>query len=527
MEKLNNDELNDVLQFANGLIQGVNGSGYYTPFLAQNNLLRVNNNPLKPDLQKIVDALSKQPSAECTELLNGYSDYLAVYDNIYKNTLDYYAGLLSYDLSYVCTNIKNPTELNSNEYKQDLKRLHKFLDKFDIKTNFRKVTNDLLRHGYCPVWFRDTEPIDGVLELDEIKRSEHFALQLMPIKATKITGYASNSMPLYDVDLNYFLNASVDLGLYPPKLIAKIKEAYSDVDNYKASNKNRNSMYANWCQTSPKDGAWCFAWSLGDYRTNPPFASGMKLVIQNDDLEKLALDKNILSSYYLLAGEIGMLDKTQSQKPDQFAISPQNLGKFLSLVSKGIESSGIKPIAMPLTNIKGYQYNPPSSDTTATTIKDEVSQLASGSSMIYSTEKMSTYELELAVENDYAKIEHLYDQYVAFLEYFVNKKMNKYHFQFNMSGLNRTAHKQKEIDNLMKYSTVGLTMPPSVWASALGMKPQFFERALEQAKFGNMQNNLSLLLNTNTTAQGDSEGGRPTKSNSQKSDSTESVQANK
>ena len=65
-----------------------------------------------------------------------------------------------------------------------------------------------------------------------------------------------------------------------------------------------------------------------------------------------------------------------------------------------------------------------------------------------------------------------------------------------------------------------------MWASALGMKPQAFQRSLECAHNSNFIDNLTMLLNANTMKNG---GGEDIdtisqKESTEKSDKTEEVQ---
>ena len=50
------------------------------------------------------------------QALSSYSEFMEIWDAIYAKTLRYFEGLLAFDLSYNCTNIKNPSEYKSKEY---------------------------------------------------------------------------------------------------------------------------------------------------------------------------------------------------------------------------------------------------------------------------------------------------------------------------------------------------------------------------------------------------------------------------
>ena len=82
----------------------------------------------------------------------------------------------------------------------------------------------------------------------------------------------------------------------------------------------------------------------------------MKSVLDNETTNNLQKDKDMLSAYYLLAGEIGMMQTKSGEKQNQTKFSPEALGKLLSLVTSGLKNN-VKTIAMPSENIRGWQYN--------------------------------------------------------------------------------------------------------------------------------------------------------------------------
>ena len=118
-EKLSANQVDEVLNFAMGVYDNI--SGYYAnPFTQYQNLLSLNNNPQVPTYEKLLEALQSAPYD--WERLNGYSEFMEVWDTIYGNTLKHFAGLLSFDLSYYpsMVGLKNYDEYNSQEYKADV-----------------------------------------------------------------------------------------------------------------------------------------------------------------------------------------------------------------------------------------------------------------------------------------------------------------------------------------------------------------------------------------------------------------------
>lgn len=528
-EQLTDNQLDTVLEFVNGLASTI--GGLYSPFSANNNLLKINNNPLKPTREKLEKALSSVPYD--ANLVSRYSEFMQVWDNIYNRTLDYYKGLLAYDLSWVCTNAKS-SDYNTQEYKDDLKRLYKFFDKFNYKNEFDKITSEVLKKGVSYVWFRDSQPIDQIIDITD-KRAEAFGLQIMPDAFCKITGYTSSGLPLYDFDVNYFLQTDVDINLFAPSLIRKFRKAYSD-DNGKYTPSSeigkRNGIYGSqWVQTDYRDGAFCIKWDISNYRILPPFASLMKSCLTTDEVEALKRDRDILGSYYLLSGSIQLLKDTKTVKSNQFAISPQVLGSLMQLVTSGLNNC-VKSIAMPLEDTKGWQYQNSEPNLLSNHLKTISGEGASASELIYHTENLSQFAMQSAQENDFGTISPLYEQYANLLNIFVNRKTKKFKFKFALSNMNRTWARKEKVETLMKYADKGIILGSSQWASALGMNPCDFDRSMDEGFNSDFTNKLKLMMNANTMNSGNTtsssststEGGRPKADTLEKSDSTEQNQ---
>ena len=526
------DELNTTLEFAKGLYDGFSGYGFYSPFTQNQNLLALNNNGQKPTTDKLLKALDNAPYDYGA--LSSYSEFMEIWDTIYAKTLRYLRGLLAYDLSYTCKNIKDPSEYNSKEYKDDIKRVNKFLDNFDYKIEFDKVVQQMLRTETCFTWMRDTHedlesPIAIGDEEGKIRKNEKFALQIMPQKQCMLTGYFNCSQLLYDFNINYFLNASVDINLYAPALKRKFKEMYDGKNNFynpSAQLDYRNGEFANWVQCSPNDGAYAFKFDLSNFRQVPPFIGLLKSCLNNDIIDELQKDKDMISAYLLLAGEIKTMDTDKSgNKPDQFRIQPRTMGQFMQLVKSGLNDK-VKPLALPLEEIKGWQFtdsNPSMAEKQYTTSS---AQGVSATTMIYTTTKMSQSELENAIYADYCFMRPLYNQFNQFLNFYINKKTVKYKFEFCLDGLNRPWDRKQRQETLRNYADKGIVLDSTQWASAFGMKPQAFQRSLECAHNDtSFIGNLTMLLNANTMKQEEENNvGAPKKDSSERSDKTEEVE---
>lgn len=533
-EEQNTQELNfdsmtkeqsfNLLQFTQAMDSVFRGYGYFNPFTQRQNLLELNNDPLLPTYDKILKALKAVPYD--ARQLARYSEFMEVFDSIYGNTLRYMKGLLSFDLSYTCKNIKDPNEYQSKEYKEDLHRVHKFLDSFDYKQEFaNKVLPMILRDETVYVWFRDSyNEIDKEIDLEDskTKKSEKFALQIMPQNYCQLTGYYDNSGLLYDFDLTYFMKGNVDINLYPKALIKR----YKDILEAKANGKyipssqlnHRTGEFATWTQTSPLDGAYAFKMDMSNFRQVPPFVGLMKGCANNQLVEDLQLDKDWLSARAFIYGTIRLFDNAKSgTQKNQFAIDPVTLGTLMGLVTNSLKKN-VQPLAMPTEDNKFIQFEDKTPTLATSHLTSIAKQGASASTLIYTSDKMAQFELQQAIEGDYQFMKQLYEQFNAFMNFFVNKKTRKYKFDFCFDGCTRGFQREERRKALNEIASLGLTPNASYFASVYGIKPQAFERMLEEAHYGDLTNKLTMLFNKNTmsgviTTQGqtssEKQSGRP------------------
>ena len=181
-QMLSTSELVEVLKFA-AQIYNTDPYGYFTPNMSNQNIIDLNNNPEVPTKEKVTKALSDYKHN--SEQLQAYSEFMESFDMIYKRLIKYYTGMLSFDLDISCINAYAPnTDYKSKEYKEDLRRVYKFLDSFDYKSEFRKVVKELLRRQNYFTWFRDSQGTFNGATVDLNDESEHktsrYVLQTMP-----------------------------------------------------------------------------------------------------------------------------------------------------------------------------------------------------------------------------------------------------------------------------------------------------------------------------------------------------------
>lgn len=501
-EKLTRSQLEDVLTFANDIYTAERyGQGIYSPYMSNQVLNNLNNSPKPFTVKELKDALKAYKDNAST--LQDYMEFMKHWDMVFARTLESYANILAFDLQIVCANAFTEDEYQSDDYKKDKQRVYQFLNSFDYKAEFRRVVQQCMTNEVGYYWFRKTKWGNKGMKC---------TLQLMPQNYCMLTGYWEKGL-LYDFDVSYFLNPGVDIDGFDPEFKKYYNKVFNDskgINKYRPTNtfNERSGTYAMWTQTSPTAGAWAFKQNLSNFNTTPFLAPFMLSTLRNSEIEELQYNKDLVSAYAVLVGELRLFDNAKSgTKPDQFAINPTTLGVFMGKVKAGLPDN-LKAVAMPTENTKLYQYNDNNNDIYENQLKSSAGLGGGISRVIYSSDRMSNAEIQYAAEQQYNIMKPMYNQFQNFLNFFVNKLTKKFKFKFIFDGNSYEFDRANRFDRLMKLSDKGIVLNSSAYASVIGMEPQDFEQSLVEGHVGGMIDKLTLLLNANTTKDG-ANNGRP------------------
>lgn len=503
-ESLNKNEVEAVVQFAQGLWT-YERYGIYTPWMQNNILNNLNNSAKIPTSETIKQSLSEYKNS--AENLQNYMQFMQHFDMLFARTVKSYVNMLAFDLSWVCINA-NKEDYNTEEFNSDKKIMYDFLDKFKYKEEFRKSVEIMMINEVFYTWLRKSGR----------GKKTTYALQIMPQDRCMITGSWKEEMSgglLYDFDLNYFLQAGIDIDGYD-SFFKKQLNALENADEYinynpTASLKNHTGRYAFWTQTSPKQNAWVFKFDMSNYNATPFLSSLLKDAIRDNEVGELQFNKDIISAYGILAGSIPLFDNAKSgTTADQFAINPKTLGGFMAKAKAGLNDK-IKLAALPLDAPKMYQFNDNNPDMYKNQLTTTAGVGSGLSRVIYSSDRVSNAELEAGIIDQYNTMKPLYYQFENFLNFFVNQLTKKFKFKFIFDGCNYSFEREKRFNRAISFADKGMVLAPSYYSSILGFEPQDFERMLEQSKYSNWNELWQLPLNSNTTASsGLIEKGRPT-----------------
>lgn len=492
-EYLTEQEAEYFKEFLEALNQEMFAYGFYNPTSLNHNIKTLNGNPLKPTYDKIMEALSDPMNRWQT--LQEYASWMEYAESTFKKTIDYYAHMLSFGLSYTAVNVTDKKEYKSTRYKKDKEAVEQFLTSFDYEREFANAVHQIIRSGAYFTFLRNNDDA----------KMPRYTLQTMPQNYCMITGRFAEGY-LYDFDANYFDLAGTTVEGYDPSIIEAVANLYKNGQKpYNPMNSigNRNSAFCDWIQTKPicvsdnglVSGAWVFTLDESNPNNVPMLAHMMKDVIHNVPLSKIQHDKNLGTSYGYLVGSIPML---KTNEPNNTAFTPKTLGSLMAVAKKALGDS-IALGALPLNEVKMHQLTDTNKDMYSSTIATSVTNGAGASRILFASDKMSETEVIAAVTSDYNIMASLYKQFNSFLNFYVNHLTKKYKFQFYFDGANYDFLRNDKFEMIMKLAERGIVPNETVFASAMGMHPVMFSKMLmETSAEDSWIDNLSQLTSVHT-----------------------------
>lgn len=462
--------------------------------------------------ENVQRALENPKNSE-KELLS-MSESFEITSSPYRRLLAYMSDLLAWDLTYYCKNIGEVSNYTSPKYKKDLDIVKGFLDSFDVKKEFGSVIKQLYREDTFFSVFRDEGSI--------------FVLQQLPSDYSLITGRWDYGL-LFSFDYSFFLRQGIDLDLFPPIF----KETYtriftkSNTANYNPSinvDLRGSSTWTYFADCSPASGFW--AWKINAEKiTRTPFFCGLF-----PDLANQNLIRNLQKSSYaseavkILAGKVEMLKEPKANVKDAYAMSPEVLGKFLQLMRSAINES-VNVVAAPLDGMGAVQFDG-NNEIQSSWSKSTLGNSGINTNLLYSggDYRMNQIETMISTQVDELSAMEIYPYFNRFLEYQINKRTKYYKFGFMLEGSNIYLDRQRRLETQTNLMNVGIVLPQKI-SAAVGMNPFVFQAQLDEARANGWVDNLTPIVSAFQQSGADSKTGRPTKDDTQLSESGEETRS--
>lgn len=471
---LSEQETWDIIRFFNAFN---NTDGVYTPSLINQTLKDLNLNPRQASESELNEAMRNPKDNE--DILRAFSQDFELSSMVYKRLINYLSNMLAFDLTYTSTNAKN-NEYGKPRYTSDVEKVEDFLNEFNYRQEFTIAVKEMLRND---AYF-------GCIRRTKTK----WLLQELPLDYCKITGKWEGGFT-FDFNMEYFLQAGVDIDLYPSFFKRKYKEIWG---GDKAPVNKRNGL-SNRLAGKSRWGMWvsvpsnlgvCFKLSPEIATRLPYFTPLFKDLVLQDLTRNLQKNANAAAASKMIIGEVPLLQKdVKATVKDTIAISPELLGKFMALMRSALDDS-IKVASAPLQEIEAVSFDS-EPDIYDGFLRTTLASSGVNTNLIFSSSvKPNAIETQLSLNVDEQMMTNLYDQFNVYISHVINGLTTKYKFAIEFEGTDFSVNREARLDRALKLFNAGFFLPQKI-AAAMGMKPATFRKHLQEAKADDYMSLLS------------------------------------
>jgi len=230
----------------------------------------------------------------------------------------------------------------------------------------------------------------------------------------------------------------------------------------------------------------------------------------------LQKNKSIAAASKIVFGEVALLSQSKTTLKDAISISPDLLGKFLTLMKSAI-GEAIKVAASPLQGVKGISFEP-GEDIYNQYLLNSVASSGVNSNLIFTSgARPNVMESQLSLATDEQLMEAVYPVFNNFLEYQLSKITKKYHFKAVLEGTNFFTNRTQRLERLTPLMNMGIILPDKV-AAAIGVEPHAFRQMMAEGKADDFVGKLTPIIMSSQMGSGSQRAGAPKKSDSQLTD---------
>lgn len=508
VNNISDEQVWDFLNFSRVLASGLY-PGMLTPDLMNQRMKDTSFSPIALSSEDLKKALDDPKNSE--ESLRSMVEYMEILSSPFRRIIDYMESMLALDYTYTVTNVDEPSEYKSRGFKKDQKAVFDWLDRFDHQNHFRTISRQLLRNEIFVACLRD--------------EGGQIVIQELPLQYCKITSKWDYGY-LISFNFMYFVQAGVDIDLYPEFFKKKFSDLFDKKNNVQKYNPHvppelrGKSEYAYWVDLPPQV-AFVFKLDPSITTAVPKYASLLPEFIDQNYIRSLQKAMLTSSSSKVLLGQVPMLKDTKTKIADMIAIDSTTLARFLALVKSSLSDS-LKVAAAPLEDMKAISFEG-DNELYDSWLRAAISSSGINSSLIYSSKlKANAIESQLSFQSDSLSLEQaLYPQFNSFFNYFVGKikDKKKYKYQFEFEGNAYYLDRKQRFENAMSLANLGIVLPQKIAASQ-GMKPQSFIRMMEESKASGFTDLLTPMISAfqQSGNQNNESNGRPKKSDSELGD---------
>ena len=417
----------------------------------------------------------------------------------FRRLIQYFTSLS--DLAYVVSPYKiDPRSVNAKSINRNYRKVLNAMSAMNVKTQFPKILTVCLREDtfYGTMWVTN----------------DSITIQQLPSDYCAISTIEGNVLNV-TFDFSYFDSNSVMLDYYPPEFKSK----------YAQYQKNRTSR---WIELdSPTSFAVKANNDILAYSV-PPFVGILRELYDLEDYKQLKITKTALENYAMLAMTLPMdddgnwgidLDKAKEFWRNLDAVLPEEVGSILT--------------PMPLNKIS-FERSHAGDTNTISDAEQNIFTAAGVNSLLFNNEKASANALTLSIKSDQSMTFSI----VKSIEDVVNRFIQSqgYGKNFKVTFLDCSPYNRKELgDAYLKAASYGLpTISMYAASQGLGQAELDTMSFLEGEVLGLQEMFKPIISSTQTSNTTPSEtdaptdeGGRPTKTAEELTDSGEQTQEQK
>lgn len=458
---------------------------------------KMNTKILNKSLNTVPSALSKFDAKQVANFLQNpqkfekqlrqLSNYLYNVSSQYRQIIRHFATLPTYD--YTLNIVEMPAKVNVDKITKSYQKTAQYVDKLNLTHEMSKVLKVAFKedvyYGY------------------EHESKDSYFIQQMDADYCQISSIEDGVLN-YAFDFTYFDVYPDQLALYPEEFKVKY-------ELYKLNKQNNRWLELDSNKTMCiKVNEDILAYAL------PPFNTVFESIFDLDEYKKIKKAKAKMDNFLLLTQKIPMDDK--SQDVDVFKISLETAMMFHSQLSESLgEGIGLATSPMEIEAIK-LEKSKSDNDSVSEAVR-EVYTDSGLSQYLFNSDKNTSAGITKSIITDEQFLFSVLNQ----IERWVNRKLKKQPgtLKFYIKFLETTNFSREEVFNrYLKAAQSGAPVKMEMVA-ALGLTPleALNKTIIENEVFKLHEMFIPLQSSHTQSGNKDSEGGRPTKSEGEISDS--------
>lgn len=381
-------------------------SGSYNPYIGEQFLSEISMSPQKLDNRRLANMLA-HPHKNA-KALRDFSQYLENTIMQYMRTLDYFSSILTY--KYELIPMDNITELKKTGKMEDFikakSKSTKFLQKLNPVKTCHMVSDNVMRHGVAFYYKKETDNNVMLVEL--------------PRDYCTITGRHEFGWS-FGINLAFF-DRYIGLESSMPELYEQYR-IFCIMREAKSPEAEKYIFY-----NIPPDIGWCFGFDENKPDQSPPFKQLFKDTCAISDYKDLLRTKVMLDTVMMLIQKIPINKETnrpmmtRGEAEDYVGMTQSNLPTGVVTTATPLECDLINfSSAQTQNNIIGLG-------------ESNFYNSAGISNVLFGGESKSALTLSYSTEVDCGFVDHLYFQYMDFINYNLMKVSPRIRFKVKMYG---------------------------------------------------------------------------------------------